>query len=293
MISFYVDELSLISHFAALSTSEAPLKAMMCVLEDILLTERCTLWLPANFYEVPVGAVTVGEHIFSNYDPENRDTITRLRQIIDRATPTDLAPLPPNVGYQSLQYEGRGGIVSSFDLERTSWWCPQTMYVLSDTAQLPKALRRLLTYYDAKEVDVINFCETIFPNIYFHVFPTMKKLGLSYNENAETVMRHLSWLNDQAISAFATLESHQVVDHAKSVKVDLSSESTQTRADKGAMRERTVSISGEDICCEWHTKVQKTGGRIHFHPFTSGRSASLIATAGNKIIVGVVAYHLK
>lgn len=129
----------------------------------------------------------------------------------------------------------------------------------------------------------------MFPNIYFHTFPSSGKLGLPGSMPA--IVKHLGWLNDKAIAAFK--DPQQVIRVAGSDGFDISPESPNTHRDASAMNERTIAIEGEALCCEWHMKFTKTQGRIHFCPFPKSRKEKTLLVTGNRVVVGVVAPHLK
>lgn len=106
-----------------------------------------------------------------------------------------------------------------------------------------------------------------------------------YREARPMVTKHLSVLNDhfQRVHKEAKHKTDAVIGE---YGIDASLERGTTHKNKKAMKQREVVVDGETIVCEWHTKLARHTGRIHFHPGEDG-------VLGGRLVVGLFAGHLE
>ena len=105
-----------------------------------------------------------------------------------------------------------------------------------------------------------------------------------------TALIHLDYLNDHAQVDYA-LGSESFIINANRYNVTLSPESVNTRSSDKKMKLRDITINNKKIRCEWHTKLSKTSGRIHFHHGLN-LSSDISMTTLNRVIIGKFAKHL-
>lgn len=291
MIEFFLDEHALAS---LLEKAQANLNEILLVVESIegiRNSKNCTLNLSENFYELKIGTANFADLIFQ--EPGNeRDLFRRLQICLDQSSRIPIIHHNPLFGTELLIAAGAGGIATSDDLSRFKWWDGSKMYAVRTVEEIPAAIRLVFL---AKKLTASQFdmlIEEMYPNLYFLDRPDCKKMGLAYVENIEKLMDHLDWLNDHANEAYARHPKEDFAAHAAGFSVDISPESPQTHRNKAAVRERTISINGKEAFCEWHSKIEKTKGRIHFVPNNQARDAAIKQMAGEKLIIGVVAKHL-
>lgn len=101
------------------------------------------------------------------------------------------------------------------------------------------------------------------------------------HEVTRKLVHHLGVLNDQAREIWSTYPSTtDRQSHLASLSVEASPENANTHRSKSAMRARMFSFEGGEICCEWHTKLQRHRDRIYF------------AVEGGRVYVGAITDHL-
>lgn len=142
--------------------------------------------------------------------------------------------------------------------------------------------------YDARAY--IEHAEYAFPELAFvkGLERQCRRFETPWQKIRPDVTCHLSALNDHFRKVFEeeNYEPDGVMKRFKSrTGVDASPASPNVRRNKKAWKERRISVNGQHIYCEWHTKIHKTHDRIHFHP---GKSD----IAGGKVIVGIFVDHL-
>ena len=178
------------------------------------------------------------------------------------------------------------------------------VHFLASSAMLPGFYRSL--------VELEDLGADAFMSNAAHAFPTLAFApGLSshfsrfkgrYRDVRPEVTRHLAVLNDhfQEVNREAGfvpgMTSRYLVGRHD---IDATEESVKTRHNAKAMRQRDVSAthllvagrevplpSGKPVRCEWHTKIEPTQNRIHFHPGEE-------QVAGGRLVVGLFHEHLE
>lgn len=122
-----------------------------------------------------------------------------------------------------------------------------------------------------------------FPNLRFVRERTrFKYFDESYDTVRAKVTAHLAILNDEAQTILKTKDHADVkVGRFGSLGISASGESSQTKADKSAMRQREVTVDGSTVICDWHTKIRPHIDRIYFN-----------GTSSDRVVVGVFRDHL-
>jgi hypothetical protein len=140
------------------------------------------------------------------------------------------------------------------------------------------------------EAQFVENFQRSFPQLYFRgtIADDLDKFSQSYQAMRPTLMRALADLNDQ-LPPLRQLRLPIIEIERRfnaSSEFSISPESPQTHKDAAAMRQRNVMFGNNEICCEWHLKIQPDRDRIHFHFGVPG-------IAGNKILIGIFCLHLK
>jgi len=125
----------------------------------------------------------------------------------------------------------------------------------------------------------VNFA---FPSLRFAESLSFRRFDGAYRNLRDLVVVHLGALNDRFASAFATYAGmpDQV---AAQVGIDLSPEGN-TRQSPRLMSMRNVIFQGVVYRCEWHSKLEPSRNRIHFHPGDSGTKGC--------VLIGIFVDHL-
>lgn len=286
---FFVDELSLAGEFSKEVLEIDRLSDLLDAMERLQKIDQCSLFIAPNFYNLEFSGLSIAQLIFQERSTEFRDLVLRLQRAIDATV--ELGETVIDNGINRLQSEGRGGLVSLIDRAASDWWNADGMRMLIRVSEMPKVLRFLFVVFDLDEEDLEATQSAMFPGLYFYVFPTCKKLNVNGKVWVQTIIQHLSWLNDEAAIAFAS-RFQDVINIAGSSGVEISSESPKTHRDAAAMKEREILIATKPVLCEWHSKFEATNGRLHFNAFSS-RSKEVEAVVGKKVIIGIAAAHLK
>jgi hypothetical protein len=160
------------------------------------------------------------------------------------------------------------------------------VHFMTQASALPAFYRTLFEVEDLDENAYIANTTHAFPDIVFakDLAGQFARFEWVYREARPMVTKHLSVLNDhfQRIHSEA---KHKTDDAIGAYGIDASLERGTTHKNKKAMKQREVVIDGETIICEWHTKLARHTGRIHFHPGEDG-------VLGGRLVVGLFARHL-
>jgi hypothetical protein len=162
------------------------------------------------------------------------------------------------------------------------------LFFFADESETPPFWRRIYEFENIIEDNFFTLTNRAFPNLVFHPDLTFRRFHGSYRELRGQVVHHLGILNDHFIREYRTAAaSGRVSDIAQIFGAHgvggISAESVRTRANARAMRQRQVEFEGENVCCEWHTKIRPDVNRIHFA--FGGR-------LGDKVLIGIFVDHL-
>lgn len=293
-LNFYVDEANLATAAASIKDNAELLETIVETMESIIdCKEICRLYCFDEFYSLQVKGDDIAQLIFGNINDGNvRDLLVRL-QIVLGETEATRVNNATSTGAVALQSQNAGGWISIDSPCANAWWNSNAMFWLASKSQTISALRNLFVFHCLPHPLLDKFAKFLFPNIYFYEQPSeIKNTSLDYATILSLYVQHLSYLNDHAYQDFANeVQPKVLIANAGSRGIVMSPESPQTHKNKDAMKERDISIGEISICCEWHTKLDNTRGRIHFYPWQH-KDATVQKIAGKRVIVGIIVEHL-
>lgn len=294
IVNFYTNENLLIQHLVNVQECKEELRASIDTMEAVCDADVCELFVPRDFYSIDFNGEAVGNIIYSNQsDGDVRDILIALSIVIDKAECCDLGENSLNIGLTSLLKNGTGALIAVGQFDLPDCWDSNKMVVVESPQNIKYALRKFYIEMKVPENYFSRYCGYMFDNIYFYDPPeNISLMGLKYSEVISDVIRHFSYLNDFALNDFSLYSQPiDIIRNAGSRGVEISPESPKTHGNIKAMAERFITIDGEKICCEWHTKFQPRQGRIHFYAWLN-RPERIKAMIGEKVIVGIITHHL-
>lgn len=104
-----------------------------------------------------------------------------------------------------------------------------------------------------------------------------------YREVRPQVTKHLAVLNDH-FQRVRRERKDKTSEAIGEYGIDASLERSTTHKNKTAMKQRTLTIDGASVVCEWHTKIKRHIDRIYFAPGNP-------KVAGGRLIVGFFTDH--
>ena len=289
-LSCYLDDGAFVRHLSNLVEDVTIVNQFISTMECIKHSYVCDLYMPSNFYAIlaPDGEC-ISQKIFCHYEDGNiRDSLVRLQMLIREA---QTFPDQTN-GLNLILKEGKGGLIGEIkDDERG--WSNELMYAIMTPSDLRSALRK---YYVAVSVDqkyFLHFRDEMFDQLIFSErAKDIKDLRVNYVESISSIIRHLSYLNDHASKDFGDgIEDREKISRASARGVEISPEGVLTRNNSAAMKMRNIDLMGVEVCCEWHTKVEPTRGRVYFNA-QPNRPDELWSICGDKVVIGIFAEHL-
>jgi hypothetical protein len=145
--------------------------------------------------------------------------------------------------------------------------------------------RWLITETTRNPGELAAFALSAFPAIEFvvGVFDGIKGMSKPYRNLVADLVVHLGALSDHGQRIFAG-PWLRVPQEFGALRVEISDENGNTRANAHARNARTVVIRGEQVVCWWHTKLQPDRDRIHIFPYH--------LRTGGKLVVGIFCRHL-
>lgn len=293
-MEFFFDETSIPSYFKQNPVNTSGFEILIELLEKASSHSLAKLHIIEDFYSTDHEDATISDLMYSSgEDGDTRDLLRRLEHIINQSTSLSVLASTDCWAAAHLKAKERGCLVSTSKKESYPWWNPLRMHRLSVAEEIPYAARQYYVQESIEEAKFPEYSKLMFESIYFHEpAEKIKNLGGNFVADIETIVSHLGYLNDHAISDF----SESATDRETSIKagskgIDMSPESNNTRRNRAAMSLREVTVFDQKISCEWHTKIKPTLGRIHFYPW-SFKNEVLAKKIGRKIIVGIMCRHL-
>lgn len=293
-INFYIEENILIRQLVDIKNKNQELKVSVAIMEKVCNTDVCTLFAPPDFYSITFNNQTVADIIYAQeHDGDVRDTLLWLSVAIDKANTCQIIDQAPSVGAAGLFHSGFGALVAVGEFSANTQWSDERMVLVASPQQVTLALRKLYIVAKVPEYLFPHYCVAMFDNLYFHTSPEqIKSMGLRYDDVIDKVITHFSYLNDFAMVDFESFpQPHEIIQRAGACGVEISPESPSTRRNRKAMNERVITIDGDPLCCEWHTKFEPRQGRIHFYA-RRARPDKIRAITGEKVVVGIITHHL-
>lgn len=274
---FFLDE------FFFSSLSEIPADwcsqviGMLDVADDIINAKvksqfKPRLWVTNCFWETTSDS---GRQLFEILwdkdfasDPDARDEVLRLQRIIGQSSEfdppdTERAEEADNCGHGKIRCESYnfGGLLTSrtsATLDVSEYWKSDCHIPIPPDYELKKFYRRWIVYTSQPKQVFYEYSKLAFENTFFHNNLNFNRFHRSYEALLPHIVEHLSFLNDfvQEIFMEYNFEPVRIEAQAKSSSgINISQESPETHKNAKAMKYRYIEIAGEEICCEWHTKI--------------------------------------
>lgn len=264
------------------------------------------LWASDLFWETELrSGRRLDELLFTDFyrDSLTRDEVIRLQRILSQSSQFIFSELPRIEGAQAnghgktkCETYNFGGLLTNRDsefLNASEHWDQTHHFPIRSKDELEYFYRRWIVSTSQPENVFFEYSCLAFKNTFFHNTLNFNSFSDRYENLLPCIVEHLSFLNDSIQNIFIEQKNqpNQITAHASASNIDVSPESPQTHRNASAMREREVDVSGENICCEWHTKIFLDKDRIHFHPGLNQSEEVDKVTCG-RVIVGIFAEHL-
>lgn len=247
--------------------------------------------------------------LYASRDPRGYDERLLMGSLMDRCPSWDTGlpgltdrvtvgedPIEPawSLGYALWQGK-RGHHVGCLVLPSAArrGWRPASgggaeseVFFLAETSTVPEFWRGLFARENVPQSEFFSRMQVAFPELVFADSLTFRKFDGGYRDLREWVVEALTVIHDHFATAWTEHEGngHVVQQVLGSHGLDLSPESTNTRANKSVMKQREVSHGGEDYLCEWHAKQHPARNRVHF--------SLPDPRLGDRILVGIFVDHL-
>lgn len=292
-LNFFVDEIILINALASLP-NQSPLTKLIESMESVIDSSIAGLYCFSDFYSLEINATNVGQIIFeSNIDGEVRDLINRLQIVVSRSLDCE-HDSGIGFGNTAIQNFGYGGLITNISPTRNNWWVAEKMHPIYSPNDVVPALRTLFLAQKLSEDSLISYSTAMFGKLYFHVpLAKIKNLSIDFEIFRDKIVSHFSYLNDHAQDDFEKYKQNlEIIANAGARGVEISPESPKTHKDAAAMKEREIIVDGVTILCEWHTKLDKQIGRVHFFPRIH-QDTRVKKVVEDRVIIGIITDHLK
>lgn len=291
---FILDERWLVKALILAGDSIEILECIADLMEIINEKSNSVLLCCADIYEKDCSNQLVCDVLFGELarNSNSRDVLLRLSAMLHAMDKVDVEKDEQinSDALKILKMFGGGALLFNENIT-TDWWDIRTMMVVDAENKIEKFYRIQAVSDMISFSELTTYLEDLFPSLYF--LPEAKdfsRLGVDHKEFLPTIISHLSYLNDHARKHY--LENISLFNRtAASHGVDLSGESSNTRANHKAIRERVRSIKQTEITFELHTKITWNKGRIHFH-IGNNLPTSVLEITKEKIIIGIVCEHL-
>ena len=294
-MNFFMDENFVADCLNNLAERLPELEQIVETMDKVSSSEPTNLYYIHNLHSLTFQEISFAELLYAHCsDGDYRDLILRFDMALERGgcvfTEENRALGASAVELARL---GVGGYITGLDYSTEDWWRANKMYIVSDQISYLSALRFLFNALDMPAEQLEVFGDLMFPNIYFHANPSdLKRMGISYRDHSQSIIGHLSYLNDFAVLHFENDLPATIIQLAASKGVEISPESVNTHGNRGAMARRRIVINDSHISCEWHTKFTYDKGRIHFHARPNNYQEEIRKLVGAKVIIGLIVEHL-
>ncbi|MEJ3966482.1 hypothetical protein [Citrobacter braakii] len=292
--NFILDERWLINSLIVANSSIDIMENIADLIDDINENLNSSILCSSNIYEKECANQQLCDVLFGDLsrNPISRDVLLRLSAKLDAMEKVNIK-IDENTDSDALiilKDYGSGALLFNEDIT-IDWWNPKSMMVVDIKNKIKTYYRILSVNEMISYSDLTIHLKDLFPSLYF--LPDAKdfsKLGVPHDSCFPTIINHLSYLNDFARDHY--LEDRNSFNRtASSHGIDLSGESSNTRANNRASRERIRTIENTELRFELHTKVTWNKGRIHFH-IGNNLPESVSKITDDKIIIGIVCEHL-
>lgn len=292
----FIDENSLASELINESPSVERISQLVEIAEYFLDSENIfKTHCIDDFYSLTIAGVSVSQKMFQDMsNGDLRDLLLRAQVILERSEEsTDLQGIATS-SFLALTENGSGLWASLTSPINDAKWSQVAMSWVDRKANIAEGLRKIFIHDGYPLASIDQYADHLFPKLYFHAKASdISKTNLEYIEILPKFFSHLSYLNDYGKIHFEKyIQPHELIAAAGSHNVEMSPESPQTHKDKKAMKQRDITIDSIAVCCEWHTKLTKTQGRIHFFA-SKHKNEAIKKIIDKKIIIGKIVSHLK
>ncbi|MFM5802745.1 hypothetical protein ACET6H_08295 [Aeromonas veronii] len=265
--------------------------------------ELGVIYICDNIYDIDIAGTQLCDVLYAHtYDGAIRDQLLQLAIIIDKAVRFDSADYIYSAEYikdapfllSSFISNTVSGIISQNATSLISGWDNKKNILITDCEQAHIAYRikcySVLSDFD----DIYIERNKIWFNLFFsdraNKFNSFKIAPQIYKDN---VLHHLDYLNDKAQLHFNLQPFPSTfIQKASSEGIELSPESANTHSCNWKMNERNITIDRTTVLCEWHTKITKTIGRIHFNINIANEFQAINDKISDKVIIGIFTDHL-
>ncbi|BEO82064.1 hypothetical protein SMTE5_30950 [Serratia marcescens] len=222
-----------------------------------------------------------------------RDTLKRLAVTLSESNTFDVKSSNQLSDAQiALMTKSFGGLIYN-KVDTLTWWNPECMVLIDNNIKIKELYRKLCLHHKLSYDDFKNHLENCFPDLYFmEDAKDFSKTCIQEKNDSKLalIIEHLSYLNDYAQRDYLN-GAEEFESKARQHNINLSRESSSTKAKPAAMKERIKKIGESDLLFELHTKLSWDKGRIHFHIGTNLSEGVLKMTNG-RIIIGIICKHL-
>lgn len=295
MMNFFMDEIYVASTLENLAQKIHDFEKLTETMNEISSCPLLKLHYIHDLHSQEFEGKSFAELLYAHYsDGDFRDTILMFDLALERGECTDL-----ETGRRlesctvELTQKGMGGCLTGSEIHLEDWWVDEGMCAVLDMPSFTIGLRKLFIKNGFQTDLLAKLSHLMFPAIYFHAeIVDLDRMGISHREHATSIMKHLGYLNDYAISDFKSDSPAQIIQLAASKGVEISPESPNTHSNLQAMSRRRIEINSTELTCEWHTKITYNKGRIHFHARPSTHHENIVKKTQSKLIIGIIAEHL-
>jgi len=167
--------------------------------------------------------------------------------------------------------------------EGTKANAPVDLWFVGDDATALAFFREIPEVEDLDEDRFFANAKQAFPRVrFFRERTRFAAFDEEYRTIRRKVTRHLAVLNDHAADIFKRRPEPKDIQAELAARgVEASGESSNTKGDARAMRQRKIAFDGGQVTLDWHTKLRPHLDRIYFS-----------ATARPYVVVGVFHRHL-
>lgn len=226
------------------------------------------------------------------YGPESaidRDTRLMLMRLLEKCPeweePTeglpkqvDLAFLPAtlalSVGF-ALRHVLRGFAVACVAVPDTGRSGPVAtacedgraeIFFIDDIREIMHFWRSIFSLEKVPESDFLALAYRAFPDLVFSPDLALRKFHGSYDSVKDWIFHVLGVIHDHLPDVVARFpgQAHLITNAIRPHDVVMTPESSNTRANSHAIRQRDVEHDGVVYRCEWHAKQHWDSNRIHF-----------------------------
>lgn len=268
------------------------------VIDGINKEQLGVVYFPASFLSERINGKSINEILLSAND-ENRDVLLKTRLLINKTVQfcSEDEMIDEIYDYDgstvsSSFIQGRVcGFISNRNPASEYWWNEGNHSLVTRVEDIRPSYRKSIYCSYGSYSEIKSYSDKLWPNCFFTNHSSrFSQLSIHEMSNLSTVLSHLDYLNDYAQLHFS-FGRDLFISKANEFNVELSPESPKTRVSDKLMRKRNVKINDKEVCCEWHTKITKTAGRIHFH---EGRNThnEVKSITSEKVIIGRYEKHL-